>query len=99
MGSDLSRSPPAPCPPVPFGISYNGQDFYPPAPIPGAAAIADFMYGLPVVSSVLPRSGVAAAQIQIRGGFGDERDHWNHLSADIYLSLCLPLSTLLRAPI
>ena len=59
---------------VPFGVSYNAQDFFPPAlptvrhPDPASGvATADFMFGTPVVSSVSPPSGVIATDVLVRG--------------------------------
>lgn len=64
---------------VPFGISYNGQDFYPLSPalaersvasgfsIGATVGIADFIFGLPIAASILPRTGVPFSQIAVRG--------------------------------
>ena len=52
---------------VPFGVSYNGHDYYPAVPAPGVTAIADFMYGVPTVTDVRPRSGVSLTQLSVRG--------------------------------
>ena len=52
---------------VPFSISYNAQDYFPPVSLPGVAPIADYMFGRPIVSSVFPLTGVALTQVQVRG--------------------------------